>query len=953
MHLNLPTRVSINIFLILTLAVSLTGLMNHYKYRKYLSDLLRDRHALVLQDIGHSIESSLSLGLAVDSLPGVNSTLQARTLREPGVLSIEMFDEHGTVLYSSDESLNGDLVSKEWAAAWKLADLPVWARVEHDAHVVGVRVNDVLGHAVGSLALRYSRAAFDREVRAMALRIAGLCAATVLLVSFCGTVVTVILTRGLRTRLQRMRLTLEDSARDPHVESERSAAHLTGVAGSAHQAIAAATREIRQIEAEPHVAPAAAKPRQVSAAPVAPTPAAADTETAAGPDERRQYRGVILRLAALTAVLLMLAQGVVSYVLATTFENSLLPEIRHKAEVAGELATDQISYALSLGIPLHALVGMDQFLQGVLARNPDFTHLAVSTADGEELYTQGTPASSSRDADSLELPIRAAGGTAGLLHVEVREGAVRSELAGLRLDIATAFLVTLLIGIELLVAFVLVRISGPIRLTDRLIGLSAKGDFLFRIGLRDRDEIGHVAQAYNNLVHRVNTAFAMLAEEADDARAVQIDRTIQQRIRDVITKLGERFRFTSPGLEETVVPRSPMDVRIPLFLFMVAQELSRPFLPLYFSEVYTPIGNLSRELTIGLPITTFMAMVLVATPVAGAISDRIGPRTLFVLGIVPSVAGHVGAALAATIVESLLWWTLAGLGYGTIFISAQTYVAHHAEASRRAVGMSGFTGAVFAAFVCGPAMGGILADRLGYRNTLLVAAAMAVFAAAAALIAVDRDSPTIRPRRQALTRSWRRVFRHREFVMLTLFSAVPNKLVLSGLFFYLLPLFLADLGNTQSNIGRVLMVFGIACIAITPLAASGSDRFGSRAFIILGGLMSGLGCLLPTVANSTGGVLAAAAILGSGQALTTAPQLAVIQRIAENGRSLGSGPGAIVGAFRTIERIGTAAGALAVGAVVSFVGYGEAMLIVGALVIACTFCFTLFSVRSTDQGVPA
>ena len=265
MHLNLPVRVSVTIFLILTLAVSLTGLLNHYKYRKYLSDLIRDRHALVLQDIGHSIEASLSLGLAVGALPGVNATLQARTLRDPGVLSIEMFDERGTVLYSSDESLRGDLVSKEWATAWQLADQPVWARVEHDAHVVGLRVNDVLGHAVGSLALRYSRAAFDREVRAMAVRIAGLCAATVLLVALAGTVLAVILTRGLRKRLQSMRVTLEDSPPDRLVEHEQpiesdpSSAHLARTAEAARRAVAEAAREIRQIEAEPHGSPVLAR----------------------------------------------------------------------------------------------------------------------------------------------------------------------------------------------------------------------------------------------------------------------------------------------------------------------------------------------------------------------------------------------------------------------------------------------------------------------------------------------------------------------------------------------------------------------------------------------------------------------------------------------------------------------------------------------------------------------
>ena len=669
--------------------------------------------------------------------------------------------------------------------------------------------------------------------------------------------------------------------------------------------------------------------------------------------ERNLFRGVVLRLAALTAVLLLLTQGVVSYVLATIFEDSLLPEIRRKAEVAGELATEQIAYALSLGIPLDQLVDMDQFLQGVLDRNPDFTYLAVLGTDDAELYAQGTR-SESGDAESLLLPVVAAGETVAFLQVGVHEGAVRSELAELRLDIGTVFLATLLVGIELLVAFVVVRISGPIQLADRLILFSAKGNFLRRLGLRHKDEIGHFAGAYNDTVHGVNTAFASLSEEAEDARAVQLDRTVQQRIRSVVTTLGERFRFTTPGTEETLVPRSPMDVRIPLFLFMLSQELSRPFLPLFFSDLYTPIANLSRELAIGLPITTFMVMVLISIPVAGAISDRVAPRAMFVVGIVPSVAGHVGAALSDTIVQALLWWTLAGVGYGTIFISAQAYVAHHTEQTSRAVGMTGFLGAVFAAFVCGPAIGGILADRLGYEATLLVAAGLGVFSAAAALITVDPGTGHGFHAVSRVRRRWRRLILHREFLVLTLFSALPAKLVLGGLFFYLIPLFLADLGNSQSNVGRVMMVFGIACVAITPLAARRSDRAERpKAFVTLGGLVIGAGCLLPSVVGSTGGVLAAVAVMGAGHALVTAPQLAVIQQIAETGRRYGLGPGMIVGAFRTVERIGTAAGALAVGAVVTFVGYAEAMLAVGVVVVAGTLAYFLLAVLRGGRMVTA
>ena len=674
--------------------------------------------------------------------------------------------------------------------------------------------------------------------------------------------------------------------------------------------------------------------------------------------ERGVHRSVVLRLAGLTALLLILSQGVLSFLLARTFEDTLLPEVRRKAEVAGELVAEQIGYAVSLGIPLGSLVEMEAFLDGVLADNEDFRYVAVMDPNDVELYARGTLSASTRDTGDAEfaVPILANGRQVASLRVQVQEGTVRSELAALRLDIGTVLLVTLLIGIELLVALVVVRISGPIRLADRLLALSARGNFGSRFGVRHRDEVGRFGQLINATLRRINAAFAELVEEAEDAHEVQLDRGVQQRIRDVVSDIRTRFHFATPGSENTLISRSPMDVRIPLFLFMLAQEISRPFLPLFFDEISTPIFGLSRDVTIGLPITAFMTMVLISIPIAGALTDRIAPRGMFVAGIVPSVVGHVGTAFATNLVEGIMWWTICGLGYGIIFISAQAYVAQHTEQSSRATGMSGFLGAVFAAFVCGPAIGGMLADRLGYRDTLLVAAALAAVSAVAALITIDPGGVRRLDGPRGGMRGWLRLLSHREFLIVTLLSALPSKLVLGGLFFYLVPRYLTELGNVQSNVGRVMMAYGIACVLVTPLVARRLDRVRRpRVLMVAGGCVIGVGCALPALTDATGVVLAALAVMGTGHAMVTVPQLAVIQEIAQDASSeLGLGPGAIVGMFRTLERVGTAAGAILVGAAVAALTYGDAMLAVGALVLICTVLYVAAGGAARRAiGVPA
>ncbi len=247
---SLRPRVAASICFILASAVSLTGLLNHYEYRKYLGDVLRDRHALVLQDIGHNIEASLSIGLALGELPGVEADMQDSIAQDPQVLSIEMFDEDGKVLYSTDESLRDDLVSEDWTTEWN-AGPRVWSRLEPDAHVVGLRVENSLGHPVGSLALRFSRAEFDDNVRDMALRIALLCAAIVVGFVLLGAGLSVFVTRPLRQRLQALQAPIDpDVKTDAATEPDPFAVRFAETTAAAQRAVADGAREIRRIERE-------------------------------------------------------------------------------------------------------------------------------------------------------------------------------------------------------------------------------------------------------------------------------------------------------------------------------------------------------------------------------------------------------------------------------------------------------------------------------------------------------------------------------------------------------------------------------------------------------------------------------------------------------------------------------------------------------------------------------
>ena len=247
---GLPGRVAIATMVILAVAVSLTGVLNYYQFRSFATEVLRDRLVLILEDIQRSAQTSLGLSFPLDSLPGVNRAINANLLRDERILSIEFFDDRGQIVYGSDESLLGDLVSVEWMIEWDVSDGAIWSLNEPDARVVGVGVRDSLGRDVGSLALRYSRAAFDDALREMAVRIAIICGIALVAFALLGALLCYLLTRGPRDDLKRMQEALRDDYAKQMPVDAPPAARFAAIAAEARRAISSAEAEIRQLEIE-------------------------------------------------------------------------------------------------------------------------------------------------------------------------------------------------------------------------------------------------------------------------------------------------------------------------------------------------------------------------------------------------------------------------------------------------------------------------------------------------------------------------------------------------------------------------------------------------------------------------------------------------------------------------------------------------------------------------------
>ena len=254
-----------------------------------------------------------------------------------------------------------------------------------------------------------------------------------------------------------------------------------------------------------------------------------------------------------------------------------------------------------------------------------------------------------------------------------------------------------------------------------------------------------------------------------------------------------------------------------------------------------------------LPMMLFMLVVALSQPLGGPWVERLGSRKLIMFGAVLGAGGLALTAVADNLWTLMIWRLIAAAGYGIVFAAGQGYVVANTDARNRAWGLAMFVGSVLAASICGPAIGGILADRIGYRMTFVVGAGLALLAAIIAFKMLDarghRKASGVRSLR---LRDVMLVLRNLRFVALVSLGAMPAKIILTGFLYYLAPLYLADLGNSPSATGQIMMLYGLMMVLFTPCAAWLVDRIGRRLlFVCLGGLISSLGVIAISASPST------------------------------------------------------------------------------------------------------
>lgn len=649
-------------------------------------------------------------------------------------------------------------------------------------------------------------------------------------------------------------------------------------------------------------------------------------------------RRIDAAIVTLVTLVLLVGLGAVAWKTVERAEGVLVPALEKKADAVALSVASLATEAVGYGIPVPRFVGAEAVLRAALDEDTELAFATILAADGTVTAEArreddiGFARRGEADIATVTRAIEGADGAVGAVAVGIPRAVEARVLRDLAIDISVLLLVAILVALELTAfAFALPSAARLRGITTRLSAARA-GRFDVPPGASDP-----ALAAMDRAVDARRARLAALRERAaGDGGAQKALETIDAR-----HHLSER----PAGAVNLAV------VRAPVFLFFFAEEMTRPFLPTSIASLAGPVPGLSPEVVIALPIALFMAIVALSQPFLNGVTERAGRGRALRIGALVAALGYGWASSAGSLIDFTLARCVTAFGFATVFIAAQGFVVDRTAAGGRARGIGLFVSAIMAAMLCGPPIGGIIADRLGEATAFQVSAVMALVAALCAFVAL--------PRTEGVTRTARGTVRFGDLpkllarpamALLLIGTAVPAKVLLIGLCMYLLPLELAK-SFEPAVIGRVLMLYGLAMLVTVPLVSRLSDKQGLRVpFVVGGGVAAGASVLHLVLWPEPWGAALMVLQIGVAQGLSTTPQSALVGDLGRQAVPDLS-EGALYGIFRLVERLGTVVGPLLVGFVWTMTSAMHAAFVTGGLVIFGALAFFVAAMASGDGAL--
>ncbi|CAJ37804.1 MFS transporter [Methanocella arvoryzae] len=381
-------------------------------------------------------------------------------------------------------------------------------------------------------------------------------------------------------------------------------------------------------------------------------------------------------------------------------------------------------------------------------------------------------------------------------------------------------------------------------------------------------------------------------------------------------------------------------VFIAIFTDMLIYCMIVPILPEYAS------GLGASQQMIGLLFASYAITFLLAAPVVGVLSDRVGRKLPMLVGLLGLFGSTLLFAFSSDLTMLFVARALQGVSAGATWTAGLALLSDlfPPKMRQQAIGI-GISGS-FAGTLLGPLFGGALYEYGGYALPFLAAAGLVLIDGIARLLLL-KDPPRLPAEQQVSLKS---MLKNRTILLMA--GVIVLVSAATALLEPVLPLYLSDvLKVSPTMIGLLFAVTVVASLIASPLSYKVAERFGRKRVIIAGLICSAL--ILPTLALSGSFILevvlmaALGGVLAIGLASVPLEMTDVIDRLGQGGY------GAVYAIYNLALSFGMMAGPIAGGLLAGSFGITAGLGIGGAFMIGYAMLLLIVmrgSGKASEEG---
>ncbi|MBP1679661.1 MAG: multidrug transporter, partial [Bacteroidetes bacterium] len=281
---------------------------------------------------------------------------------------------------------------------------------------------------------------------------------------------------------------------------------------------------------------------------------------------------------------------------------------------------------------------------------------------------------------------------------------------------------------------------------------------------------------------------------------------------------------------------------------MAGMNLVVPFLPFYIRQLgVTDPTSLARWS--GLVFAGPFFLSFIATPVWGSLGDRYGRKMMVVRALIGLAISQLLIGFAQDVIQLLIFRVVQGAISG--FIAANlALVSTNTPKERMGYAIGFLQSATAAGTVLGPAVGGLLADLIGYREIFFITAALCFIAGMVVLASVvEQVRPGQGERSYSVFDNARFMWNDRRIriVGFTMVIGQLSVLMIEPIFALFVEGLSAGSRYVSTLTGAVFSVSGFFMVIAAPWWGRRNDKTGFRRNLTIALTVVGLAYLLHTV----------------------------------------------------------------------------------------------------------